>query len=114
MYTHKREVAYMNKIFPVIVALVLILIIGGVGIGKKLLDKYSYSKETADLTEYYGVTGDRLAIVLQDEIIPEQAVLRDGTCYFDLDTIHTYFNEGFYADTQEQLLLYTTLREILS
>lgn len=98
----------MKKIVPVIVALVLILIIGGVGIGGMLLEKYSYSKETVELEEYYGVTGDRLAIVLQDEIVPEQAVRRDGVCYFDLDTIHAYFNEGFYVDLQEQLLLYTT------
>lgn len=98
----------MKKIIPVIVALVLILIIGGVGIGGMLLEKYSYSKETLELEEYYGVTGDRLAIVLQDEIIPEQAVRRDGVCYLDLDTIHTYFNDGFYVDLQEQLLLYTT------
>lgn len=98
----------MKKIVPVIVALVLILIIGGVGIGGMLLEKYSYSKETVELEEYYGVTGDRLAIVLQDEIVPEQAVRRNGVCYFDLDTIHAYFNEGFYVDLQEQLLLYTT------
>ncbi|MDE6924124.1 MAG: SH3 domain-containing protein, partial [Acetatifactor sp.] len=98
----------MKKIVPVIVALVLILIIGGVAVGSMLVDKYSYSRETADLAEYYGVTGDRLAIALQDEIVPEQAVRRDGVCYFDLDTIHTYFNEGFYVDLQEQLLLYTT------
>ena len=98
----------MKRIVPVIVALVLILIIGGVGIGGMLLDKYSYSKETVNLEEYYGVRGDRLAIVLQDEIMPEQAVRRDGVCYFDLDTIHTYFNDGFYVNLQEQLLLYTT------
>ena len=98
----------MKKIIPVIVAIVLILIIGGVGIGKMLLDKYSYSKETADLTEYYEVTGDDLAVVLQDEIITEKVVRRDGNCYFDIDTVHTYFNEGFYVDMAEGLLLYTT------
>lgn len=98
----------MKKFIPVVVALVLILIIGGVGIGKMLLDKYSYSKETADLAEYYEVTGDDLAIVLQDEIISEKAVQRDGNCYFDMDTVHTYFNEGFYVDMSEGLLLYTT------
>ena len=97
-----------KKIIPVIVALFLILIIGGVGVGKLLFDKYSYSKETVDLAEYYGVMGDRLAIVLQDEIVPEQAVSRDGHYYFDIDTVHAYLNEGFYADMGEQLLLYTT------
>lgn len=98
----------MKKIIPVIVALVLILIIGGVAVGGMLLEKYSYSKETVDLNEYYGVAGDRLAIVLQDEMVTEQAVRRNGVCYFDLDTVHTYFNEGFYVDLSEQLLLYTT------
>lgn len=101
----------MKKIIPVIIAILLILVIGGVGIGGKLLDKYSYSKEKADLTEYYGITGDQLAIILQDEMIEQKAVRKDGVCYFDLDTVHTYFNEGFYADLAEQLLLYTTAEE---
>ena len=44
-----------KKIIPVIVALVLILIIALVGFGGKILDKYSYSKELADLNAYFGV-----------------------------------------------------------
>lgn len=98
----------MKKIVPVIIALVLIIIIGAVGFGGKILDKYSYSKELADLDEYYGISGDRLAIILQDEMIEEQALMRDGIVYFDIDTIHMYFNEGFYVDRSEQKLLYTT------
>lgn len=98
----------MKRIIPVIVALLLIVIIGAVYFGEQLWDKYSYGKELVDLDEYYKVTGDRVAIVLQDEMIEEQAVLKDGIVYFDLDTVHKYFNEGFYADYNEQKLLYTT------
>lgn len=98
----------MKKVVPVIVALVLIIIIGAVGFGGVLLDKYSYSKELADLDEYYGVTGSQLAVILQDEIVEEKALLRDEAVYFDLDTVHKYFNEIFYADMNEQKLLYTT------
>ena len=98
----------MKRIIPVIVALLLIVIIVAVYFGEQIWDKYSYGKEMADLDEYYKVTGDRIAIVLQDEIIEEQAVLKDGIVYFDLDTVHKYFNEGFYADYNEQKLLYTT------
>ena len=98
----------MKRIIPVIVALLLIVIIGAVYFGEQIWDKYSYGKELADLDEYYKVTGDRVAIVLQDEMIEEQAVLKDGIVYFDLDTVHKYFNEGFYADYNEQKLLYTT------
>ncbi len=100
-----------KKIIPVIVALVLILIIGGVGIGGKLLEKYSYGKESADMDAYYGVSEGQLAILLQDEWLSEKAVMIDGTVYFDLDTVHGYLNEGFYADTNEQKLLYTTAND---
>lgn len=98
----------MKKIVPVVIALVLIIVIGAVAFGGKILDKYSYSKELADLDEYYGVSGERLAVILQDEMVEEQAVMRDGTVYFDIDTVHKYFNEGFYVDAEEQKVLYTT------
>ena len=98
----------MKKIIPVIVALLLIIIIGGVYFGDMLWDKYSYGKELADLDEYYGVTGDSLAIILQDEMVEEQAVVTDGVVFFDLNTVHKYLNEGFYVDRAEQKLLYTT------
>lgn len=98
----------MKKAVPVIVAIVLILVIGAVALGSKLLDKYSYSKELADMDEYYGVGEGELAIVLQDEMIAEKAVVKDEHVYFDLDTISLYFNEGFYVDFNEKKLLYTT------
>lgn len=98
----------MKKAVPVIVAIVLILVIGAVALGSKLLDKYSYSKELADLDEYYGVGEGELAIVLQDEMIAEKAFVKAGRVYFDLDTISLYFNEGFYVDFNEKKLLYTT------
>ncbi|MBQ8231323.1 MAG: SH3 domain-containing protein [Lachnospiraceae bacterium] len=103
-----------RKIIPVLVAIVLIIIIGAVGIGSVLIEKYSYSDERADLNEYFGVSGEQLAIVLQDEIVEEKAILRDGICYFDIDTVHRYLNEGFYVDRTEGLLLYTTAAEIIS
>lgn len=96
----------MKKVIPVLIALVLIVIIGIATAGSMVFDKYSYSKETADLQEYFGISGDELAIVLQDEIIPEKARLVGGVCYFDLDTVHKYFNDWFYADTKEMVILY--------
>lgn len=97
----------MKKMIPVLIAVVLILIIGAVSLGGMLWDKYSYSKERADLDEYYEAGSGGLAILLQDERIGGRAVLRDGTLYFDIDTVWQYFNEGFYVDRNEQKLLYT-------
>ena len=99
--------AHMKKrILPVIIAILLILVIGGCALGKVLLDKYSYSKEEADWNEFYQVSeSDRSSIILQDEMVEEQALIRDDVCYFDLATVHKYMNEVFYADMTEKLLL---------
>ena len=97
----------MKKVIPVIIAIVLIIVIAAAGLGVKLLDKYSYSKERADLTKYFGVTGsDDVPVILQDEQMEEHAKMWDGVCYFDLATVHKYFNDRFYEDKKEGLLLY--------
>ena len=67
-----------KKVLPVIVAILLILVIGGCALGKVLLDKYSYSKEEADWNEFYQVSeNDRSAIILQNEMVEEQALIKD-------------------------------------
>ncbi len=104
----------MKKIIPVLVAIVLILIIAAVGFGTVLIDKYSYSKERADLNSYFGITGeDDVPIILQDAQIEEHARIWDNVCYFDFATVHLYFNDRFYEDKAENLLLYTTPDSII-
>lgn len=103
-----------KKVLPVIVAILLILVIGGCALGKVLLDKYSYSKEEADWNEFYQVSeNDRSAIILQNEMVEEQALIKDGVCYFDMATVRKYLNEVFYADMTENLLLYATPTEVI-
>ncbi|MBQ6888744.1 MAG: SH3 domain-containing protein [Lachnospiraceae bacterium] len=98
----------MKKAIPVIIAIALIIIVGVAYIGMKFLGRYTYSEEYADLNEYYAVSGEETAIVLQDEIVEEKALLRDGSYYFDYATVRKYFNDRFYVDKTEGLLLYTT------
>lgn len=103
-----------KKIIPIVIAIVLIIIIGGVTFGSRILEKYSYSKERADLNAYYGITGSQeAAIVLQDEIVEEKARISDGICYLDIATIHKYLNDRFYVDGGEGLLLYTLPEDII-
>ncbi|MDD6812383.1 MAG: glycosyl hydrolase family 18 protein [Lachnospiraceae bacterium] len=104
----------MKKIIPVIVAIVLIIIVVIAGFGAKIVEKYSYSDERANLEEYYGITGaDDVPIILQDEQVEEHARIWDGVCYFDFATVHKYFNDRFYEDKKEGLLLYTTPDSII-
>ena len=86
-----------KKILPVVIAIVLIIVIGGVSVGATLWNKYSYSKERADLSAYFNMSGEAdVAIVLQDEMAEERAKLFDGVYYVDLNTVHKYFNQRFY------------------
>ncbi|MDE6884028.1 MAG: SH3 domain-containing protein [Lachnospiraceae bacterium] len=105
----------MKKIIPILIALFLIIVIAVIGVGSKLIEKYSYSKERADLTAYFDVRdeGD-VPVILQDERIEEHARLIDGVCYFDLAMVHQYFNDRFYEDKKEGLLLYTLPDAIVS
>lgn len=104
----------MKKVIPVLIAIVLIIIIGGVAFGSQIIEKYSYSREQADLYEYFHIVKEEeVPIVLQDALIEEKAIMVDGLCYFDLSTVHTYFNDRFYIDPVEQLLLYTTPTDII-
>lgn len=98
-----------KKMIPVLIAIVLIIVIAGVSFGTMILEKYSYTKERADLSAYFNMEGESdVAIVLQDELAEERARLFDGVYYLDLDTVHKYFNDRFYVDKGEGLLLYTT------
>ncbi len=93
----------------VIVIIILVLIIG------KIINKYTPTKEEMDLFEYYGVSDDTsAAIVLDHEIISQQAVIKDGALYVDYDTVRELFNSRFYWDANENLLLYTTPSDVVS
>ena len=110
----KKRKKTMNKILPVLIAIALIIVIGGAGIGSILYKKYSYSDEQMDLQKYFNITKtDEVAIVLQNEHIETKAKLYEGTHYLDFDSVQKLLNDRFYHDVTEELLLYTTPTEII-
>ncbi len=92
----------------VAIALILILIIAGIGLGKPVLDRYSYGTDYTDLSQYYEVTGDEIAIILQDHYIEDKALLRDGQVYFSEETVKNYLTDDFYYAADQDAVLYTT------
>lgn len=107
----------MKKAIPVITAILLIVVIGAVTLVSMLVEKYSYSKERVDLAAYYGLAADeadsRVAVYLQDERLDMLAPLREGKCYFPIDMVHQYFNDTFYANRAEGVLLYALPSEVV-
>ncbi|RAZ89646.1 chitinase, partial [Klebsiella oxytoca] len=54
-----------------------------------------------------------VAIMLQNDLIEERAKLLDGVYYLDINTVHKYFNDRFYEDKGEGLLLYALPDDIV-
>lgn len=103
-----------KNVLTVLVPIVLILLVAAVAFGSMLFEKFSYSKNQADLNEYYGITqADEVAIVMQDSVVDEKAKLVEGMSYFTLSTVEKYFTDRFYVNSAEQVLLFTTDTDIV-
>lgn len=60
------------------------------------------------------MTEGQLAIILQDDRIPENALAVGPDVYFEYNTVKTYLNDGFYMDKDAGKLLYTTPLDIVA
>lgn len=96
-----------KKLIPVLVAIALICVVALVAVVPKILDRYSYSKERADLTEYFECEGDEARIMHQDSLLADRALIRDGAVYFQYDTVAAYMEDRFYYNESERVVKYT-------
>ena len=104
-----------KKIIPVIAAGLLILVVILFMLLGNLIEKYSPSKETEDLSTYYGLSSDtEIALILNNEVIDAKGRLIDGHVYLDYNTVYNYINSRFYWDTNENILRYTTSADLIS
>lgn len=103
-----------KRLIPILIAVVLIIVIGGIGAVSIIFGKYSYSDVMMNLEEYYELTeADQVAIVHGNEHIETKAKLDQGVYYLDFDSVQGLLNDRFYHDGTEQLLLYTTPTEVI-
>ncbi len=104
-----------KKVIPAIIIIALIFVFAGIFAGQILYERYSYSTETADLNEYFGITSDTdVPIILGNERIEEQAKLLDGTYYMDFASVQKYLNDRFYYGAADNILVYTTPTAIIT
>ncbi len=82
-----------------------------IAIGMYLLEKYTPTKERADLNEYFGVSSpEEVVIVRNRNIMEETARNINGHLYVSYPMVHKTLNDRFYVD-QEGLLLYAMDRK---
>ncbi len=104
------------KIFKrVLIAIVALVIMGsGTFVGAKLYSKYSEGTERADRSEYYKLTSDVGAIMLDGAILDEKCRILNGVCYLDLNTVQKYLHNRFYYSELDREIRYTDATTVVA
>lgn len=97
----------MKKILHTLLGMFLVIIIGAASAGGFILyQKYSPSKERVDINELFGVSGDKVALILNEELQEDTGLYIDGQTYLPITWVNDYINERFYWDSNEKRLVY--------
>lgn len=95
------------------VAMTVMLLAGGIA-GFIMYQKYAPSKEAADLQEWFGVSGDDIAIVLDNQLVSENVGrCVDGQIYLPITWVNEHVNERFYWDSANHQLIYALPESIV-
>lgn len=98
----------MKKFWAAVITFIItIVLLGGAGAGVFFYFKYAPSKEPADQSKWFGVTGDQVAVFLDD--VQEESVTGryiDGQTYLPLEWVNDNLNERFYWDAEGSQLIY--------
>lgn len=97
---------------------IYVCVFGGAAAGFFLYKKYSPSKKQADRNEWFGVSGDEVAIIWnqgRDGSVAEAAKGRqiDGEIYLPLVWVNQNVNQKFYWDEGGRQLIYTLPESIV-
>ena len=80
-----------------------------------LINKYTPTKKTEDLKEYFNISSDdEAALIVDNELSDYKAKIIDKKIYVDYKFVHDSLNSRFYWDANENVLLYTTASDIIS
>lgn len=107
--SRKRQRRIIRKLVPMLVALVLIIIVIAGALVTSAVKKLAYSKDRADLNEYFKIAApDEVAILMDNEYIEDKAFLKNDRYYIPMQLAEDMFCNDFYYDKYEELLLYTS------
>ena len=103
----------VKKIIPlfVVTALIFVILLGVVIV--KVVQRYTPSKERVDINEYYNVNGSDAALIYNDVMTEDLVKVIDNNIYIDIDDVTSNFNQRFYWDSYEGLLIYTTDKDVI-
>ncbi len=96
-----------RKSSPVKFVLVLMALVAAAGIISFFIGRTIPSKEHMDLNQYYGNSGDEIAVIAGADISKTFGTVLDGSVFLDYASVSSIVNPGVYDDTTENLLIVT-------
>ena len=79
--------------------ILLLLFIAGVILYSKF---FGFTKEEADLNDYFSLTSDNQAgVVIDNSVMGAKGIVSGGAAYVEYDTVSSYISSRFYVDTNE-------------
>lgn len=91
-----------------ITVILTVCLLAAAGLGVYFFIRFMPSKEQVDLSQWFGVSGDEVAIVWNEELLEDiTGKYVDGQTYLPLSWVQEQVNERFYWDTTLEQLIYT-------
>ena len=103
----------MRKAIPVLAALGLIAVVVLGAVGVTFIQRYTPSKEAADLSEIWNVEGNEIALLYNYELQETKGLYENGESYLPISWVNEHINKRFYWDEGEQLLVYALPDQIV-
>ena len=67
------------------------------------------------MKKYYGIEQEgQLAITVNNQVVEPHGMIADGKAYIQYDVVRKYINSRFYWDPDENILLYTLPKDMVS
>lgn len=78
-----------------------------------LYDGYTMEEDGVNFANAKEADENQVAIILQNELVNDRAVVEDGKIYLTYEFVKTNINDKFYWDSNENYLIYTTPTDII-
>ena len=91
-----------SAVYILIIMLLLAFIVGVIA-----YSRLGFSKDMADLNDYFSTTSDEQAgVVIDNAVMGAKGLVKDGVPYVEYETVSDYISSRFYVDTNEKVFLY--------